>query len=84
VKWLTLFVLGFTVFAMLNRTYSAPFGTVPGQIVMALVVALYAGGLGWLHHLGSLPAPGRFLGPAATADVMLAAGGLETGQGRRR
>ncbi len=62
VKWLTLFVLGFTVFAMLNRTYSAPFGTVPGQIVMALVVALYAGGLGWLHHLGSLPAPGRFLG----------------------
>ena len=61
VKWLTLFVLGFTVFAMLNRTYSAPFGTVPGQIVMALVVALYAGGLGWLHHLGSAPAPGRFL-----------------------
>jgi Flp pilus assembly protein TadB len=84
VKWLTLFVLGFTVFAMLNRTYSAPFGTVTGQIVMALVVALYAGGLGWLHHLGSLPAPGRFLAPAATADVTLAAGGLETGQGRRR
>ena len=53
VKWLTLFVLGFTVFAMLNRTYSAPFGTVTGQIVMALVVALYAGGLCWLHHLGS-------------------------------
>ena len=84
VKWLTLFVLGFTVFAMLNRTYSAPFGTVPGQIVMALVVALYAGGLGWLHHLGSLPAPGRFLAPAATADVTLAASGLETAQGRRR
>jgi Flp pilus assembly protein TadB len=61
VKWLTLFVLGFTAFAMLNRSYSAPFGTVPGQIVMALVVALYAGGLGWLHHLGSVPAPGRFL-----------------------
>jgi Flp pilus assembly protein TadB len=84
VKWLTLFVLGFTVFAMLNRTYSAPFGTVPGQIVMALVVALYAGGLGWLHHLGSMPAPGRFLAPAATAGVMLAAGGLQPGQGRRR
>jgi Flp pilus assembly protein TadB len=63
VKWLTLFVLGFTVFAMLNRTYSAPFGTVPGQVVMALVVALYAGGLSWLHHLGSVPAPGRFLAP---------------------
>jgi Type II secretion system (T2SS), protein F len=63
VKWLTLFMLGFTCFAILNRSYSAPFGTVPGQIVMALVVALYAAGFGWLHHLGSVPAPGRFLAP---------------------
>jgi Flp pilus assembly protein TadB len=69
VKWLTLFVLGFTVFAMINRGYSAPFGTLPGQIVMALVVALYAGGLGWLHHLGSLPEPGRFLARARLASV---------------
>jgi Flp pilus assembly protein TadB len=61
VKWLTLFVLGFTVFAMLNRSYSAPFGTVTGQLVMAFVVVLYAGGLCWLHHLGSVPAGGRFL-----------------------
>jgi len=69
VKWLTLFVLGFTVFAMLNRSYSAPFGTVPGQVVMALVVALYAGGLAWLHHLGSIPAPGRFLAPDAADSI---------------
>ncbi len=63
VKWLTLFMLAFTVFATLNRPYSAPFGTVPGQMVMALVVALYAAGLGWLHHLGAVPAAGRFLAP---------------------
>jgi Flp pilus assembly protein TadB len=69
VKWLTLFVLGLTIFAMLNRSYSAPFGTVPGQMVMAFVVALYAGGLGWLHHLGSVPAPGRFLAPGAVRAV---------------
>jgi Flp pilus assembly protein TadB len=69
VKWLTLFVLAFTVFAVVNKTYSAPFGTVPGQVVMAVVVALYAGGLGWLHHLGSVPTPGRFLAPAAVAEV---------------
>ena len=61
VKWLTLFVLGFTVFAILNRAYSAPYGTLSGQIVMALVVALYGGGLAWLNHLGSVPTPGRFL-----------------------
>lgn len=66
VKWLTLFVLGFTVFAVLNRSYSQPYGTVAGQVVMALVTALYAGGLLWLHHLGSLPVPGRFLPAAGT------------------
>jgi Flp pilus assembly protein TadB len=61
VKWLTSFVLGFTVFAVLNRSYSAPYGTVTGQIVLAAIVAMYACGLGWLHHLGSVPVPGRFL-----------------------
>jgi Flp pilus assembly protein TadB len=66
VRWLTLFVLGFTVFAVLNRSYSLPYGTVLGQVVMALVAALYAGGLLWLHHLGSLPVPGRFLAAAGT------------------
>jgi Flp pilus assembly protein TadB len=63
VKWLTFLVLGFTVFAIANRAYSAPYGTLPGQIVMALVVALYGAGLMWLNHLGSVPAPGRFLEP---------------------
>ncbi len=86
VKWLTLFVLAFTVFAMLNRTYSAPFGTVPGQIVMAVVVGLYAGGLGWLHHLGSVPAPGRFLAPGAPAQILPVAGvaAARPAAGRRR
>ena len=70
VRWLTAFVAGFTAFAVLNRSYSAPYGTVPGQVVLALVSCLYAGGLGWLHWLGSVPAPGRFL--------------AETARGRRR
>lgn len=61
VRWLTLFVAGFTVFAVLNRAYSAPYGTLTGQAVLAVVACLYAGGLYWLHRLGSVPAPGRFL-----------------------
>jgi Flp pilus assembly protein TadB len=61
VKWLTWFVAGFTVFAVLNRSYSAPYGTPGGQLVLALVVLLYAGGLWWLHHLGTVPVAGRFL-----------------------
>jgi len=61
VKWLTVFVVGFTIFAVLNRSYSAPYGTAVGEVVLAFVAALYAGGLLWLNHLGSVPAPGRFL-----------------------
>jgi Flp pilus assembly protein TadB len=69
VKWLTVFVLGFTAFAVANRSYSAPYGTVPGQAVMALVMALYGGGLLWLNHLGSVPVPGRFLAPDPSQAV---------------
>jgi hypothetical protein len=61
VKWLTAFVVGFTALAVLDRSYAAPYGTVTGQLVLALIAALYAGGLLWLHHLGSVPVPGRFL-----------------------
>ena len=65
VRWLTAFVAGFTAFAVLNRSYSAPYGTVTGQVVLVLVGCLYAGGLGWLHWLGSVPEPGRFLAEPA-------------------
>jgi Flp pilus assembly protein TadB len=61
ILWICVFVIGFTVFAVLNRSYSAPFGTVIGQVVLALVALLYAAGFAWLHHLGAIPVPGRFL-----------------------
>jgi len=77
VRWITIFVLAFTTFAVLNRAYSAPYGTVAGQIVLGAVALLYAAGLGWLHHLGTIPAPGRFLDaePHATAAGDLAGTG---------
>jgi len=68
IKWLTGFVAGFTLFAMLNKSYSAPYGTAEGEVVLALVALLYAGGLYWLNHLGSVPAPGRFLADSAAGD----------------
>ncbi len=64
---------------MLNRAYSAPYGTVTGEFVLALVAGLYAAGLGWLHHLGTIPAPGRFLNQAdhqAAREDQMAAGRL--------
>jgi Flp pilus assembly protein TadB len=61
VRWIIAFIGGFTVFAIVNRSYSAPYGSVVGQTVLALVALLYAAGLGWLHRLGTIPEPGRFL-----------------------
>jgi Flp pilus assembly protein TadB len=82
IRWITVFVCAFTGFAVLNRSYSAPYSTVPGQVVLALVAGLYAVGLAWLHRLGNIPAPGRFLDPpeppppavAGPADVPGTAG----------
>jgi Flp pilus assembly protein TadB len=77
VQWITIFVVGFTVFAVLNRGYSAPYGTVVGQVVLAAVAVLYSAGLAWLNHLGTIPAPGRFLDapPARTpADDLVSTG----------
>jgi Flp pilus assembly protein TadB len=65
VRWLTAFVAAFTAFALLNRSYAAPYGTVTGQVVLALVSCLYAAGLGWLHWLGSPRAAGGFLAETA-------------------
>jgi Flp pilus assembly protein TadB len=60
-RWITGFLIAYTVFALLNRSYSAPFGTFAGQVVLAAVAGLYAVGLAWLHRLGTTPAAGRFL-----------------------
>jgi Flp pilus assembly protein TadB len=71
VKWIAVFIVGFTVFAVLNRSYSAPFGTVVGQVVLAVVAGLYALGLFWLNRLGSMPAAGRFLDDSMTGPAAL-------------
>ncbi len=60
-RWIAIFIAAFTIFAVLNRAYSSPYGTVAGEVVLALVTALYAAGLGWLYRLGGMSNPGRFL-----------------------
>lgn len=67
-RWITGFLIGYSVFALLDRSYSAPFGTVAGQVVMAAVASLYACGLWWLHRLGTTPEPGLFLAGPLSAD----------------
>jgi Flp pilus assembly protein TadB len=85
VRWIGIFIAGFTAFSVLNRSYSAPFGTVAGQVVLAVVALLYAGGLLWLHRLGNLPAAGRFLDDSLAqapppAPAQLTGGTVSPGQ----
>jgi Flp pilus assembly protein TadB len=61
VKWLTGFVIAFTLFAALDRQYSAPYGTAAGQAALVVIVGLYAAALWWLHRLNVTPPRGRIL-----------------------
>jgi hypothetical protein len=50
---------------LLNRSYLEPYQGASGQAVLALVFALFAGGLFWLRHMSRFKAPERFLAPKA-------------------
>ncbi|HEY2261250.1 MAG TPA: type II secretion system F family protein [Streptosporangiaceae bacterium] len=59
--WIVAFLLAYTAYLLLRRSYSAPFGTPAGQLVLAAVAACYAAGLYWLHRLSATFGPRRFL-----------------------
>jgi len=55
----TLFVSGGLV--LLNQSYLEPYGTTFGQIILLIVVLLYAAGVFWLRRLAGVDVPERFL-----------------------
>lgn len=59
--WVLAALALFTGFALVNRAYVAPYGTLTGQMALAFVAALYAATLGWLHKLATPPPGRRFL-----------------------
>ncbi|MDF5759048.1 type II secretion system F family protein [Spongiactinospora sp. TRM90649] len=63
-RWVVGALLGYTGFALLNTTYVAPLGTAGGQMVLAAVIALYAGAFTWLYRLARPPKGLRFLNSA--------------------
>ena len=71
-RWIAVFMVGYTVYLLVNRSFSAPYGTVDGQVVLAVVGSMYGGAMFWLNRLAQIPAPGRFLnrdrGPRGYAD----------------
>ena len=55
--------LGLAVF---DRGYVQIYGSVTGQLVLAVVAGLYAAGIAWMRALARFAAPGRLLAPDAT------------------
>lgn len=51
----------YTGFALMNRAYVAPFGTLTGQMMLAFVATMYGATLWWLHRLASSNPGRRFL-----------------------
>ncbi|MFC4910581.1 type II secretion system F family protein [Actinomadura gamaensis] len=49
------------VLAIFNHGYVKPYDDFLGQLVLILVIALYAGGFVWLRQLSRYELPGRFL-----------------------
>ncbi len=46
---------------LLNQAYVAPYGSLVGQIVLAVVIALFGAGVAWLRRLARVETPERFL-----------------------
>lgn len=59
-------VVGVTLFFVLglrwfNPSYVEPYGTAIGQVVLLLVILLFAAGFFWIRRLSAFDLPGRFL-----------------------
>jgi Flp pilus assembly protein TadB len=71
-------VVGFSVgmallLAIFNRDYVQPYDSFIGQVVLGVVVAMYAGGFFWLRRLAKYELPQRLLGRTEEQKVETAA-----------
>jgi len=65
VRMITGVTLGMgTVLGLLDRNFLAPYGSAFGQLALAVIGGLFAGGFTWLSRLSQLPEPPRLLTPA--------------------
>jgi Flp pilus assembly protein TadB len=55
---------------LFSRDYLAPYGTVTGQLMLLLVVGVFAAGFTWIRRASRVDPPPRFLaGPAQIAEL---------------
>ncbi|WP_198664333.1 type II secretion system F family protein [Jiangella endophytica] len=67
-------VVGVSLFFMVglslvNRDFVEPYNSATGQIVLGVVIAIFAIGFFWMRRLAKFEMPGRFLVTAETAEV---------------
>ena len=65
--------IGFAAFvAVFSRSYMAPYDTITGQVVLALVIAVFVAGLVWMRRLAEPRHHERFLSHTAATTHVLA------------
>ena len=55
-------VVSVIALALIDRHYLRPYGTVTGQLVLLVVIALFAGALAAMDRIGRIAVPERFVG----------------------
>lgn len=71
VRFLTGMTLAVLAYGLLNTEYVRPYGTVFGQLVMAVLGAAFVGLLVWVRSMSQPPPPARFL-PAPDPEEAIA------------
>ncbi|MGN9916205.1 type II secretion system F family protein [Micromonospora palomenae] len=71
VRFLTGMTLAVLAYGLLNTEYVRPYGTVFGQLVMAVLSAAFVGLLIWVRSMSQPPPPARFL-PAPDPEEAIA------------
>jgi hypothetical protein len=61
VRWMVLIILGVAGVGSLNRRYTAPYSTLLGQLVLAVLVVAFFGVVLWMRNLASHKPIPRFL-----------------------
>ncbi|MFE9874316.1 type II secretion system F family protein [Micromonospora sp. NPDC005686] len=71
VRFLTGMTLATLAYGLVNSDYIRPYGTVTGQLVMAVLGAAFVGLLVWVRSMSQPPRPARFL-PAPDPEQAIA------------
>ncbi|RKE02972.1 type II secretion system F family protein [Streptomyces sp. TLI_171] len=73
VRWMTFMTLGIIVAGSFDTSYIEPYGTVVGQLVLAVLIAGFAGVLAWMRQLATYRATPRFLAADPHSPVSVSA-----------